>query len=353
MTQLIECVPNFSEGRRESVIKDIVDSIEATPGVHVLNVDINKSANRSVVTFAGAPEPVLQSAFNMIEAAAKHIDMREHFGEHPRIGATDVCPLVPITDVSMPECVEMSKRLGAAVGSLLNIPVYLYEQSASSNERKRLPFIRRGQYEGFLHRMEHEEFLPDYGPPQFTPRSGVTVIGARNFLIGFNINLDLPSSKLAAEIASSIREHKDTSSTAESSRLTTTEGGLKFCRAIGWYITEYGCAQVSTNLLNYTVTPMHTVYEAVCNEANRFGVKVIGSELIGLAPLETILQSGKFYAEKNQASPDSSERDLIQYAIKGMGLNICTPFVPEQKILDYCIESKFGMRPKITYGSSS
>jgi glutamate formiminotransferase / formiminotetrahydrofolate cyclodeaminase len=338
--RLVECVPNFSEGRRESVITAIVESIEATPNVHVLNVDINKSANRSVVTFAGPPEAVIQSAFNMIEVAAKHIDMRVHEGEHPRIGATDVCPLVPLSDVSMSECVELSKQLAAAVGSRLDIPVYLYEHSASSEERKRLPFIRRGQYEGLVQRIQQEAFLPDYGPAEFKPTSGATAIGARNLLIGYNINLDLPSRSLAAEIASSIREHKDIA--------TGTEVGLKFCRAIGWYITEYGCAQVSTNLLNYTVTSMHTVYEAICNEANKLGVKVTGSELIGLAPLEAMLQSGKFYAEKS-GLPSSSEQQLIKCAIEGMALNTCTKFIPEEKILNYCIERKFGIRPQISY----
>jgi glutamate formiminotransferase / formiminotetrahydrofolate cyclodeaminase len=342
--QLIECVPNFSEGRRESVITAIVESIEATAGVHVLNVDVNKSANRSVITFAGPPESVLQSAFNMIRVAAEHIDMQTHQGEHPRIGATDVCPLVPISNISMTECVELSKQLGAAVGTQLEVPVYLYEHSASSEERKRLPLIRHGQYEGLSYRMQHERFLPDYGPTEFMPQCGATVIGARNLLIGFNINLDLPSSKLAAEIASSIREHKDAAKAS----------GLKACRAIGWYITEYGCAQVSTNVLNYTVTPMHVIYDAVCKEANKLGVKVTGSELIGLVPLEAILQSGKFYAAQKAKSPAAhSESDLIEFAVKGMGLNTCAPFTPNEKVLDYCVERKFGTRPRITYESPS
>jgi glutamate formiminotransferase/formiminotetrahydrofolate cyclodeaminase len=313
----------------------IVESIEAVTGVHVLNVDINKSANRSVVTFAGPPESVLQSAFNMIEVAAQHIDMQAHQGEHPRIGATDVCPLVPLSNVSMAECIELSKQLAAAVGSQLQIPVYLYERSASSKERERLPFIRRGQYEGLAHRIQHEGLMPDYGPSEFQPHTGATVIGARNLLIGFNISLDLPSRVLAAKIASAIREP-----------------AFQSCRAIGWYITEYGCAQVSTNLLNYTVTPMHTVYEAICKEAVQLRVKVLGSELIGLVPLEAILQSGKFYADKNNVVADT-EQQLIEQAINGMGLNASVKFIPEEKILDYCIERKFGARPQITYESAS
>lgn len=333
--RLIECVPNFSEGRRESVISAIVESIEATPGVHVLNVDINKSANRSVVTFAGSPEDVLRSAFNMIEVASKLIDMTVHEGEHPRIGATDVCPLVPVNGVSMSECVDLSKQLAAAVGDQLRIPVYLYEHSASTKERESLPFIRRGQYEALPNRIQHEGLLPDYGPPDFQPHCGATVIGARDFLIGFNINLDLPSRKLAAEIASTVREHQ--------------AAGLKYCRAIGWYITEYGCAQVSMNLLNYTITPMHAAFEAVSAEAKRLGVTVTGSELIGLVPLEAILQSGKFYVQRSSSKSVDDEVKLIEYAVRGMSLNACSTFVPNEKILDYCIERKFGNRPKITY----
>lgn len=339
--RLVECVPNFSEGRREAVINAIVESIEKTSGVRILNLDINKSANRTVVTFAGTPEDVLLSAYEMIETAGHLIDMKMHAGEHPRIGATDVCPIVPLSDVSMKKCVELSHSLASGVGRLLEIPVYLYANSASSKERVNLSFIRAGQYEALPNRMKNEGLLPDYGLPEFNPHSGATVIGARDLLIGFNINIDAPSREIAAQIASVIRDSSGVNTAGSAGT------GLKHCRAIGWYINEYGCAQVSTNLMNYKVTPMHAVFEAVSKQAQLAGVKVTGSELIGLAPLEAILESGKFYSDKATAT----EAELIQYAINGMGLGACQPFNPRKKILDFCLEDAFGTHFKIHFGS--
>lgn len=346
--KIIECVPNFSEGQDEKLIEALSKAIEHTEGVRLLHVDPGKSTNRTVVTFAGNPDAVIEAAFQAIKLASELIDMRFHKGEHPRMGATDVCPLIPISGISMEETVAYSKKLAARVGSELSIPVYLYENSATHPIRKNLADIRSGEYEGLEEKMKNPDWQPDYGPKSFNPKSGATVIGARDFLIAYNVNLNTKSTKLANEIAFDIRENgrpvKDPQTGKliknQQGEILRTPGTCKSLKAIGWYIDEYGQAQVSMNLTNMLETPLHKAFEECRKSADRLGLVVTGSELVGLVPKKALLDAGVYFMKKQNRSLGISEEELIDLAIQSLGLNSLALFEPQKRIIEYMLEDK-------------
>ena len=345
MQPLIECVPNFSEGRNPAIIKEITQAIESVEGVTLLDVDPGKATNRTVVTFVGAPADVIEAAFRGIQKAAEVIDMRNHTGEHPRMGATDVCPLIPVSGISMEETAEYAKQLAERVADELQIPTYLYEYAQSNPARTNLSVIRGGEYEGFFEKIKLPEWAPDYGKAEMNPTAGATVIGARDFLIAYNVNLNTKSTRIANRIAFDVREagRVKREGNPYSGKIVTDENGeairipgkLKSVKAIGWYIEEYQMAQISINLTNYKVTPLHTVFEECRKSADERGARVTGSELVGLIPLEPLLQAGKFFLEKQGLSAGVSEKDLIWTAVKSMGLDELAPFDPQKKIIEY------------------
>ena len=342
MLRIVECVPNFSEGRDRQKIQAIVHEVEAVPGVKLLDVDPGESTNRTVVTFIGEPEAVLEAAFRAVAKAAEVIDMRQHRGAHSRIGATDVCPFVPVSGVTMEECVELAKRLGARVAKELGIPVYLYEAAASKPERRNLADIRAGEYEGLPEKLKDPRWKPDFGEPVFNPRSGATVIGAREFLIAYNINLNTRDRKLAHEIALSLRESgrlkKDKAGNVvkdASGKPVRLPGRFEEVKAVGWYIEDYGRAQVSVNFTNYRVTPPHVVFDEAQKLAAKLGLRVTGSELVGLIPKEALLRAGRYYLEKQGKSPGVPEEELIRTAVISLGLNDVAPFDPRKKVIEY------------------
>lgn len=344
---LVECVPNFSEGRDMAVIRRITDAIEAVEGVRLLNVDPGKATNRTVVTFVGAPAAVVEAAFRAIATASEVIDMRRHRGEHPRIGATDVCPLVPVRGISMEETVALARQLGERVGRELGIPVYLYEYAATRPERRNLAAIRQGEYEGLADKLKDPNWQPDYGPAEFNPRAGATVIGARDFLVAYNVNLNTTSVRRANAVAFDIREkgrplRRGDPVTGEIVRDEHGEpiwvpGRLKAVKAIGWYIEEYGIAQISINLTNLNVTPLHIAFEEACRCAEARGLRVTGSEIVGLVPLKVLLDAGRYFLAKQQRSLGVSEAELVKIAIRSLGLNDVTPFDPQQKVIEYLL----------------
>lgn len=346
MQQLIECVPNFSEGRDMSVIKQITDAIEAVEGVKLLDVDPGNATNRTVVTFVGEPAAVTEAAFQAIKKACEVIDMRQHTGEHPRMGATDVCPLIPIANISMEETAEWARKLGERAGRELDLPVYLYEAAASSPARKNLAHIRAGEYEGLPDKLKDPAWKPDFGPAKFNAHSGATVIGARDFLIAYNVNLNTTSVRRANSVAFDVREKgrvKNDPATGKPLKDAHGEpvrqpGLLKGVKGIGWYIEEYGIAQVSMNITNIQQTPLHEAFEACRKSADNRGMRVTGSELVGLVPLQVMLDAGKFFLKKQKRSAGVSESELIKIAVKSMGLDELTPFDPEQKIIEYNLE---------------
>ncbi len=324
--QLVECVPNFSEGRDELVIDEIVRAISRIPEIKMLDVDPGQAANRTVVTFIGPPDAVEQAAFSGIRKAAELIDMRHHTGNHPRMGATDVCPFIPVQNFSMEECVQLSKRAARRVGEELHIPVFLYEYSASAPHRKNLAQIRAGEYEGMQEKLADSVWKPDYGPNSLNEKAGVTAIGARKFLIAFNVNLNTSNEIIAKDIARTIRS---------SGRPVKASGRLQHVKAIGWYVPEYGCAQVSMNLTDYTITPMHEAYEVVAAEAKRRGAKVTGSEIVGMIPLQAIRESGVYFLKKlGYSEPFETER-VLAAAIESLGLQDKTDFDQEKKVLEF------------------
>lgn len=344
MTRLIECVPNFSEGRDPAVIRRITDEIVAVEGVALLHVDPGKSTNRTVVTFAGEPEPVVEAAFRAIRLAAELIDMRRHEGEHPRMGATDVCPIVPISGVSLEEAARYAAELGKRVGEL-GIPVYLYEAAQANPARKNLSVIRAGEYEGFARKMEQPGWAPDFGPATFNPRTGATVIGARDFLVAYNVNLNTTSTRRANAIAFDVREagrprrdgHPLTGKVVrdEAGNPVNIPGTLKAVKAIGWYIDEYRVAQVSMNLTDLRTTPVHVAFDEVSRAAEARGIRVTGSELVGLVPLGALLDAGRHYLRKQQRSLGVTEEELIHIAVKSLGLDELGPFDPAERIIEY------------------
>ena len=350
MKRLIECVPNFSEGRDMSIIKQITDEIETVEGVRLLNVDPGKATNRTVVTFVGEPELVIEAAYRAIRKAGELIDMSKHTGEHPRMGATDVCPLIPISNISMEEVADFARALAERVGKELLIPVYLYEYAQPNKNRNNLSVIRAGEYEGFFKKIKHPEWAPDYGPIEFDAKRGGTVIGARDFLIAYNVNLNTTSVRRANSIAFDVREAgrvlregdpiNGRIITDESGKPRTIPGSLKSVKAIGWYIEEYGIAQISMNLTNIEVTPLHKAFDEVCKKADARGIRVTGSELVGLIPLKSLLDAGKYFLAKQQRSAGVSEKELLRIAIKSMGLDELGPFKPEERIIEYLLLDK-------------
>ncbi|MCX7973416.1 MAG: glutamate formimidoyltransferase [Candidatus Aminicenantes bacterium] len=343
--KLVECVPNFSEGRDKEKIQAICREIESTPGVKLLDVDPGESTNRTVVTFVGPPEAVKEAAFKAIKKAAEIIDMSQHKGAHPRIGATDVCPFVPVSGVTMEECVQLANELGERVGRELGIPVYLYEEAARRPERKNLANIRSGEYEGLPEKLKNPDWFPDYGPAVFNPKTGATVIGAREFLIAYNINLNTRDKRLAQEIALNLREtgraKRDENGQivrGADGRPIMIPGKFKFVKAVGWYIEDYGCAQISLNLTNYKISPPHLVFEEAVKEAEQLGLRVTGSEVVGLIPKEALLMAGRYFLEKQGKSPGVPEEELIHIAIRSLGLNDVAPFDPKKKIIEYRVE---------------
>jgi len=340
--KLVECVPNFSEGRNREKINAITKEIESTPQVTLLDVDPGESTNRTVVTMIGTPEGVKEAAFKAIKKASEVLDMSQHTGAHSRMGATDVCPFVPVTGVTMEDCVKLAHELGERVAKELNIPVYLYEEAAQKPERKNLATIRTGEYEGLPEKFKDPEWAPDYGKPVFNPKTGATVIGAREFLIAYNINLNTRDQKLAQEIALNIRE-KGRAKRDKEGKIIRDENGkaikvpgkFKEVKAVGWYIEDYGIAQISINFTNYKITPLHIVFDEVRKQAEKLGLRATGCELVGLIPKEAMLGTGRHYLEKQGKSPGVPEEELIRTAVISLGLTDVAPFEPEKKIIEY------------------
>ncbi len=336
--QLIECVPNFSEGNDLHIIKQITDEIEKVEGVRLLNVDPGKATNRTVVTMVGEPAKVVEAAFNAIKKACALIDMSKHKGEHPRMGATDVCPLIPIANISMEETAAFAQQLAKRVGEELNIPVYLYEEAQPNKERSNLSIIRAGEYEGFFKKIKEPKWKPDFGPAEFDSARGGTVIGARDFLVAYNINLNTTSTRRANAIAFDVREAGR--NIEKDGKKINMPGSLKYVKAIGWYIEEYGIAQISINLTNINKTPVHIAFDECCKKADARGIRVTGSELVGLIPLQAMTDAGKYFLQKQQRSIGVSDKELIKIAIKSMGLDELGTFKPEERIIEYMLANK-------------
>lgn len=345
MKQIIECVPNFSEGRDLEKIAQITAMIEAVEGVRLLNVDPGKATNRTVVTFVGEPEAVIEAAFQAIRKAGELIDMSTHTGEHPRMGATDVCPLIPISGISMEETASFAQILAKRVGEELKIPVYTYEEAQPDPSRKNLSVIRAGEYEGFFKKIQLPDWKPDFGPAAMDVKRGATVIGARDFLIAYNVNLNTTSTRRANAVAFDVREAgrvkrengqivKDAAGNP-----VNISGSLKSVKAIGWFIEEYGIAQISMNLTNIRVTPLHVAFDEVCERAQARGMRVTGSELVGLVPLQALTEAGKYFLRKQNRSVGVSEKALIDIAVRTMGLDELTPFKPEERVIEYLLEA--------------
>ena len=321
--KLVECVPNFSEGRDQTVIDKIAGAIGSTEGVTLLDVDPGVDTNRTVVTFIGAPDAVLQGAFAGISKASELIDMSKHQGAHSRIGACDVCPFVPVRGIDMDECVQLARKLGRRVADELKIPVYLYEEAATRDERKNLATIRKGEYEGLAGKLKDPDWKPDFGET-FNQKSGATVIGAREFLIAYNFNLNTKDTKIANRIAWAIRE----------AGRKGVAGKFKYVKAVGWYMEDFNCAQVSMNLTNYKKTPLAQVFDEVCAQAEKHGVRCTGSELVGLIPEDCLLQAGRHFIQKEGKSAGVPRSELIRIAITSLGLNELYPFKPEEKVIE-------------------
>ena len=354
MKKLIECVPNFSEGRDLAIIKQITDEIEAVDGLQLLDVDPGADTNRTVVTFVGTPDEVIEAAFRAVKRASEVIDMSKHKGEHPRMGATDVCPLIPIANISMEETVEYARKLAERIGNELEIPIYCYENAAFKPERQNLANCRAGEYEGLPEKLANPEWKPDFGPAKFNAKAGATAVGARDFLVAFNINLNTTSTRRANAIAFDVRERgrplregnpltgklvKD-----EQGNTVYQAGSLKAVKAIGWYIEEYGVAQISMNLTNISITSVHEAFDEVSKKAQERGIRVTGSELVGLVPLKAMLDAGKYFLQKQQRSLGVDDAELIKIAVKSMGLDELKPFNPDEKIIEYVLAKMEGQK---------
>lgn len=352
--KLIECVPNFSEGRDMSIIKQITDEIESVDGVKLLDVDPGKATNRTVVTFVGEPESVIEAAYLAIKKAAEVIDMSKHHGEHPRFGATDVCPLVPVANIEMEEVVKYAHKLGERVGNELNIPIYFYEFAATEEKRRNLATVRSGEYEGLAKKLQNPEWKPDFGPTEFNARAGATAISARNFLVAYNFNLNTTSTRRANAIAFDVREAGRIKLDPKTKKKILDENGnpvrqpgtLKKTKAIGWYIEEYGIAQISMNLTDISVTSIHQAFDEVVKSATSRGIRVTGSELVGLVPKQALLDAADHYLRKQNRSLGISESEKIKIAVKSLGLDDLKPFIPEEKIIEYLLEDA-GNQPLI------
>jgi len=360
--RLIECVPNFSEGANMDIIKSITDEIQAVKGVKLLDVDPGVATNRTVVTFVGEPEPVIEAAFMAIKRASELIDMSTHKGEHPRMGATDVCPLIPISNMTMEETVPYAEQLAERVGKELSIPTYLYEAAAKSEERKNLANIRSGEYEGFSKKIKDPNWKPDYGPAEQHVRAGTTAIGARDFLVAYNINLNTTSVRRANAIAFDIREngrvkregHPVTGKILRDNDGTPLRapGLLKSVKAIGWYIDEYKVAQISMNLTDIKITSLHEAFDATCQCADKRGIRVTGSELVGLVPKKVLIDAGKHFLRKQERSIGLSEMGIIHIAVKSLGLDELAPFDPKKKVIEYLLEEE-NVRPIVQMSTAA
>ena len=355
MEKLVECVPNFSEGRDQSKIDEIVDHMNTVSQVTVLDVDPGFDTNRTVVTLVGSMEAIAEAAFKGIKRAAEILDMSQHSGTHPRLGATDVCPFIPVSGVSDDECIELSKQVGKRVGDELDIPVYLYEKSAQSTERVKLPDIRKGEYEGLAEKLADPDWKPDFGPAELHVKGGATVMGCRDFLIAYNINLNTRDHRLATDIAFELREagRSKRIPNPKSKNLLDGEivrhedgkpikvaGLFKDIKAIGWYVDSFNRAQISINFNNYKVSTIHDVFDEACRLADERGIRVTGSELVGLIPLEAVLMAGKHYLKKQNRSPGVPVKDIVECAVQSLGLNDVTPFNPKEKIIDYAVKKE-------------
>jgi glutamate formiminotransferase/formiminotetrahydrofolate cyclodeaminase len=336
MRKVIECVPNFSEGRDMNIIHQITAAIETVDGAKLLNVDPGKATNRTVVTFVGDEEAVVEAAYRAIAKAAELIDMSKHKGEHPRFGATDVCPFIPIANATMDDCIACAQKLGERVGRDLGIPIYLYEAAASAPHRKNLASVRAGEYEGIKDKITQPDWRPDYGPAQWNERSGNIAIGARKILVAYNVNLNTTSTRRANSVAFDVRE-QGRKVKNERGEEVLQPGACKSVKGIGWYIEEYGVAQVSMNLTDTDVTPIHIAFDECVKSAYTRGMRVTGSELIGLIPLQAMLDAGRFFLHKQNRSSGVSEVELIKIAIKSMGLDELTPFDPQKRIIEYML----------------
>jgi glutamate formiminotransferase/formiminotetrahydrofolate cyclodeaminase len=349
MKQILECVPNFSEGKDIKIIEQITAEIESVEGVKLLNVDAGKATNRTVVTFVGSPSRVVEAAFLAVKKASELIDMSKHKGEHPRFGATDVCPLVPVAGITMEETVEYARKLAKKIGEQLKIPVYCYENAAFEEKRRNLASCRSGEYEGLKDKLKNPEWKPDFGPSEFNKKSGAIAVGARDFLVAYNINLNTTSSRRANAIAFDVRERgrvkkKGNPLTGkivkdENGNTVMIPGSLKSVKGIGWYIKEFGIAQISLNLTNISITPIHIAFDEVCKKAEARGVRVTGSEIVGLVPLKAMLDAGKYFLKKQNRSLGVSDKELLKIAVKSLGLNDLYEFKPEEKIIEFLLES--------------
>lgn len=353
-TPLLECVPNFSEGRDSEIIKQITDAIRSVDGITLLDVDPGKATNRTVVTFVGAPEEVIEAAVRGGKKSAELIDMAKHTGEHPRFGAMDVCPLVPVSGITMEETVEYAQKLGRRLGEEAGLTVYLYENAATSDQRRNLAAVRAGEYEGLKEKLAKPDWQPDFGPAEFNARSGATAVSARNFLIAYNVNLNTTSTRRANAIAFDVREKGRIKREGDpltgpivkdgNGEAVWEPGSLKAVKAIGWYIEEYGVAQISMNLTNIGVTPVHVAFDEVVAKAAERGIRVTGSELVGLIPLRAMLDAGKYFLRKQERSVGIADAEIIKIAIKSLGLDDLSPFDPEEKIIEYAIADKMHER---------
>ena len=353
--KLIECVPNISEGRNLDTINRITDTIKNIPNVHLLDIDPGFDTNRTVITFIGNPDNVIDAAYKLIKKASELIDMSNHKGEHARMGATDVCPLIPINNVSLKECIEYSNKLAEKVGNELNIPIFMYEYSAKHEERKNLANIRKGEYEGMFKKIKNKEWKPDYGPSENNFKSGSTAIGVREFLIAYNINLNTFDKKIATDIALDIREagraKRDVNGKIlrdSSGKMIKKPGKLKYCKAVGWFIDEYNQAQVSINLTNYKKTSIYKTFEEVRSQARKRGVRVTGSEIVGLMPLESLLECGKYYLKKQKRSTGIPQKEILNIAIQSLGLSDISDFIIDEKIIEYKIPNQKKSLVKLT-----
>src|SRR5229473_4696553 len=349
MQKLIECVPNFSEGRDENIIGQITDAIKSTEGVSLLDVDPGATTNRTVVTFVGGPEATVEAAFRAIQKAAELIDMRKHKGAHPRMGATDVCPFIPVSNVSWEEAIACAQQLGKRVGEELKIPVYLYEKAAKDKSRSNLAVIRAGEYEGFSEKIRQPEWKPDFGLAKLNEKAGATAIGAREFLVDYNVNSNTKSVRRANSVAFDVREQgrfKTEDGTPSGKKVLDAKGEpvrvpgmLKHVKAIGWFVKEYGIAQVSMNLTNIEKTPLHAAFDACVESASKRGMRVTGSEIVGMVPKKCLVDAGKYFLRKQKWSEGASEEELIDIAIRSMGLSELKPFDPNEKVIEFKIES--------------
>ena len=355
MKKLVECVPNFSEGRDQNKIGDIVKQMSDVPGITVLDVDPGPDTNRTVVTIVGSPEAVGEAAFQGITRASEVLDMSQHSGTHPRMGATDVCPFIPVSDVTIEECVELSKQVGNRVGDELGIPVYLYEKSAQKDNRVKLPDIRKGEYEGLAEKLTDANWKPDFGPAKLHIKAGATVMGCREFLIAYNINLNTKDHRLATDIAFELREAGRSKRTPNPNSKNLLDGEIvrnedgspvkvpgmfKDVKGIGWYVDIYNRAQISINFNNFKVSTIHDVFDAACILASERGIRVTGSELVGLIPLEAMLMAGRHYLNKQNRSLGIPTADIVECAVQSLGLNDVTEFDPNVKIIDYAVQSE-------------